>query len=102
MNNIPSKMFEYWACGRPVIASNLPPIRPFLSDGKNGLLFDPSSPSALAQAISSLLERPAELEAMGQQGQELIFNAWNNDRQIDGLIRFYRQIRNGSGSVGHS
>ena len=102
MNNIPSKMFEYWACGRPVIASNLPPIRPFLSDGKNGLLFDPSSPSALAQAIRSLLERPAEREAMGRQGQELIFNAWNNDRQIDGLIRFYRQIRNGSSPAGHS
>ena len=45
MKNIPSKMFEYWACGLPVIASDLPPIRQFLSDGKNGLLFDPSSPA---------------------------------------------------------
>jgi len=96
MKNIPSKMFEYWACGRPVIASNLPPIRPFLFDGKNGLLFDPSSPSALAHAIRSLLQRPEELEAMGQYGRELIFSNWNNDRQIDGLIRFYHQICNGN------
>ena len=96
MKNIPSKMFEYWACGLPVIASDLPPIRPFLSDGKNGLLFDPSSPAALAHAIRSLLQKPAELKAMGQRGQQMISNSWNNDHQIDGLIRFYNQIRNGT------
>jgi glycosyltransferase involved in cell wall biosynthesis len=102
MKNIPSKMFEYWACGRPVIASNLPPIRSFLSEGKNGLLFDPSSPSALAHAIRSLLQKPQELEAMGQHGQQMIFNRWNNDQQIDGLVRFYNQIRNGNVRDGSS
>ena len=33
---------------------------------------------------------------MGQRGQEMISNSWNNDHQIDGLIRFYNQIRNGT------
>jgi glycosyltransferase involved in cell wall biosynthesis len=96
MKNIPSKMFDYWACGRPVIASDLPPIRPFLSDGKNGLLFEPSSPSALAHAIRSMLQKPEELKAMGQHGQQMIFNSWNNDHQMDALIRFYNQIHDTS------
>jgi glycosyltransferase involved in cell wall biosynthesis len=92
LKNIPSKMFEYWACGLPVIASDLPPIRQFLFPEKNGLLFDPSSAQDLAQTIRSLLERPVEREGMGRYGQKQVYDEWNNDRQIDSLIQFYEQI----------
>lgn len=92
MKNIPSKMFEYWACGLPVIASNLPPVRKFLSDGKNGILFQPDSPENLASAIQFLLDRPDEIRAMGRNGQELISTNWNNDKQTDALIAFYKQM----------
>jgi glycosyltransferase involved in cell wall biosynthesis len=30
--NIPVKIFEYWACGLPVISSDLPPVRPFFKN----------------------------------------------------------------------
>jgi glycosyltransferase involved in cell wall biosynthesis len=93
LKNIPSKMFEYWACGLPVIASDLPPIRRFVSDGKNGLLFDPSSPQDLARAIHWLIERPEEAEAIGRHGQQQIYEHWNNDHQVDRLIQFYERVR---------
>ena len=43
--NIPVKIFEYWACGLPVVASDLPPMRPFFRDGEAGLLFMQEAPS---------------------------------------------------------
>jgi glycosyltransferase involved in cell wall biosynthesis len=92
MKNIPSKMFEYWACGLPVVASDLPPIARFLSDGITGKLFEPSSPADLARAIRFLLERPQEAEAMGRQGQQFVYEKWNNDRQVEGLVGFYERI----------
>jgi glycosyltransferase involved in cell wall biosynthesis len=92
MKNIPTKMFEYWACGLPVIASDLPPIRPFLTEGKNGLLFDPTSAKDLARAIAWLVRHPREGKTMGQYGQEQVHADWNNDRQIDALVGFYKQI----------
>lgn len=92
MKNIPSKMFEYWACGLPVIAGDLPPIGRFLVDGKNGLLFSPSSAEDLARAIRHLLERQDDVEAMGRQGLQLVHETWNNDRQVGGLLRFYQRI----------
>ena len=92
MKNIPTKMFEYWACGLPVIASDLPPIRPFLTDGKNGLRFDPTSATDLARAINWLVQHPSEGKMMGQYGQEQVQADWNNDRQIDGLVDLYVQI----------
>jgi glycosyltransferase involved in cell wall biosynthesis len=93
LKNIPTKMFEYWACSLPIIASDLPPIRPFLTNGKNGLLFAPTSAEDLARVIVWLMRHPCEGKAMGQYGQEQVFKDWNNDRQIDGLIGLYEQIR---------
>ena len=92
MKNIPSKLFEYWACGLPVIASDLPPIRQFLLEGQNGLFFRPSSPKDLARVIRYLLEHPDEAKSMGDFAQTLVCNKWNVDRQIDDLITFYEKI----------
>ena len=92
MKNIPSKMFEYWACGLPVIASDLPPIRQFLIEGKNGLFFHPSSPKDLARAIRYLLEYPDEAKTMGDFARKLVCSEWNVERQIDDLINFYKKI----------
>ena len=94
LKNIPTKMFEYWACGLPVIASDLPPIREFLQDETNGLLFNPRSPEDLARAIRRLVESPRECHRMGTNGQTQVFESWNNDRQIDTLVNFYAQLGN--------
>jgi glycosyltransferase involved in cell wall biosynthesis len=92
MKNIPSKMFEYWACGLPVLASDLPPVRQFLTDGKNGRLFSPGSAPGLADRIAYLLSRPEESRLLGQAGRHGIETQWNNERQVDGLISFYRKL----------
>jgi len=92
MKNIPTKLFEYWACGLPVIASDLPPMRPFLTEGTNGLRFDPTSAPDLARTIDWLVHHPEKGKMMGQCGQKQVQTAWNNDRQIEGLIDLYGQI----------
>jgi glycosyltransferase involved in cell wall biosynthesis len=92
MKNIPTKMFEYWAYGLPVIASDLPPIRPFLTDQENGLLFNPTDVEDLARVIQWLVEHPSEGERMGKCGQAQVYTNWNNDRQIEGLSSFYERI----------
>src|SRR6185436_14970568 len=65
MKNIPSKLFEYWACGLPVLASDLPPSRRFVVDGQNGFSFAPASAAQLAERISYLLTHPDEGRALG-------------------------------------
>jgi glycosyltransferase involved in cell wall biosynthesis len=92
MKNIPSKMFEYWACGLPVIASDLPPIRRFVSNHENGLLFSPTSPESLAHAIQYMMEHEEERERMGRLGEKQVSEEWNNETQVDQLIRFYESI----------
>ena len=94
MKNISTKTFEYWACGLPVIASNLVPIRPFLTDGYNGVLFEPGSARDSARAIRSLLAAPAQSEAMGRNGQQQVYEIWNNDSQtVDLLVSMNNSVK---------
>lgn len=92
MKNIPSKMFEYWACGLPVVASDLPPIRQFLVDGQNGYCFAPGSAHQLAERIGHLLSHPAECRSLGESGRQAIETQWNNNCQISQLIEFYQRV----------
>jgi glycosyltransferase involved in cell wall biosynthesis len=96
MKNIPSKMFEYWACGVPVIASDLPPIRRFVTDHETGLLFSAERPESLAEAIQLMMEHTDERERMGQLGYKRVSEEWNNETQVDRLIRFYKRILPGT------
>jgi glycosyltransferase involved in cell wall biosynthesis len=92
MKNIPSKMFEYWACGLPVLASDLPPIRQFLIEGENGYLFAPASAVQLAERIAHLLYNSEQCRSLGRAGQRMVERQWNNDNQIAQLIDFYERL----------
>jgi glycosyltransferase involved in cell wall biosynthesis len=95
--NIPVKVFEYWACGLPVIASDLPPIRPFFKNVHGGILFSPRDAGELAQAMAWLLAHPASSAHMGRRGREAVVQRFNHRREVRKLERFFARIA-GTGS----
>jgi glycosyltransferase involved in cell wall biosynthesis len=95
MHNIPVKVFESWACGLPVISSDLPPIRPFFRDKEYGLLVPPGDAKALANAMEELLKNPARALCMGQAGRRAVFERCNNKGEIQKLISFYSKVLGG-------
>jgi glycosyltransferase involved in cell wall biosynthesis len=91
-NNIPVKVFESWACGIPVVCSDLPPIRPFFKGRKYGLLVKPGSAEALADALEHLLKNPDELARMGQAGRKAVVDRYNNGYESKKLLAFYNRV----------
>lgn len=63
----PLKLFEYFAAGKPVVASDLPPIREVVRDGENGLLFVAGSPDSLACAIRRLEDDKPLADALAER-----------------------------------
>lgn len=92
--NIPVKIFEYWACGLPVIASDLAPIRPFIRNATAdaGLLYPAGDAHALAQAIEDLLAEPQKAEALGRRGREAVEQRYNNRSEVVKLHRLFNEI----------
>lgn len=92
LRNIPVKIFECWACGMPVVATDLPPIRPFFHNGSAGLLVPPGDAAALANAMRRLLDQEDEAVRMGERGRELVVRRFNNAAEAHKLHRFLAQV----------
>lgn len=52
----PLKVFEAFATGLPLVASDLPSLRELLTDGLDGVLVAPDDAAALARGISRLIQ----------------------------------------------
>ncbi len=90
--NIPVKIFEYWACGLPAIASDLSPIRPFFKSANAGMLFRSGDVIALADSIQHLLAQPERAEEMGRRGREAVERRFNNRNEVRKLHRLLTRI----------
>ena len=90
--NIPVKVFEYWACGLPVVASDLPPIRPYFRGTEGGLLFRAGSASQFAHSLAWLLDHPGAAAQMGRNGRAAIVERFNNAAEVRRLKRYFVKI----------
>jgi len=92
LNNIPVKVFESWACGLPVVASDLPPIRPFFRKSQHALLFKSDDPRQLAGVIRQLLSDPGRIARLGQEVRSDVVERYNNRVEARKLLSFYQKI----------
>jgi glycosyltransferase involved in cell wall biosynthesis len=75
----PMKLFEYFAAGVPVAASDFPVIREVIRDGENGLLIPAEDPQAWAERMARILDDPALREKLVGGGMETVKdNSWEN------------------------
>lgn len=65
----PLKLFEYFAAGKPVIATNLGNIKKIVTN-ERGLLIPPCNPNAIAKAVNDLLNNPAKRKEMGKNARK--------------------------------
>ncbi|HKQ09035.1 MAG TPA: glycosyltransferase family 4 protein [Blastocatellia bacterium] len=68
----PTKLFEYMAMARPVVASRLGQIADVIVDGVNGLLVEPGDAATLAQAIERLAKDEALRRRLGAAARQTV------------------------------
>ena len=77
--SLPNKLFEYLSADVPVLASPLPEIRAVLSQGV-GVLADPSSPAAVADALRQSLDPGLRAEWSARAAGVLDRYSWDRGR----------------------
>ncbi|QCQ21180.1 glycosyltransferase [Desulfoglaeba alkanexedens] len=79
----PMKLFEAMAAGRPIVVSDLEPIREIVQDGKTALCVKPDDGEAWEAAIRSLRDDPEAAQRMACQAQkEAARYSWENRARI--------------------
>src|SRR5262249_18591928 len=68
----PTKLFEYLAMAKPVVASRLGQMSEILVDGETALLVEPGDPSALADAIVRLSKDEPLRRKLGANARSLV------------------------------
>jgi glycosyltransferase involved in cell wall biosynthesis len=87
--NQPMIVLEAFACGRPVIASNLGGLPELIRAGIDGALVAPNDPDGLAEAIGAITSDSAEAVAMGARGRERAITEFSVQSHMDGLASMY-------------
>jgi len=85
----PMTIVEAFACGLPVIASNLGSIPEFVTHGKTGLLFKPGDSEDLARQVRWAFDHPEELRAMRANARREYEEKYTAERNYKMLIAIY-------------
>ena len=89
---MPKSLLEAAACGRPLIATDVPGCREIVIQEKTGLLVPVDDPQALAEAILRLV-RSAQLRIrFGVAARRLVDERFSADIVGKATVALYRQL----------
>lgn len=89
---LPSKMFDAWACERPVLLSVDGEARRALERAGGGIYIPPEDPQALVSAIHGLARDPALAQAMGVRGRTFTASHYSRQALAEQLELHFRKI----------
>jgi glycosyltransferase involved in cell wall biosynthesis len=95
----PLKLFEYMACGVPVVAAALGQIEEVVRDEVTGLLYPPGEQDALLAACERLLSDPDLRRRLGRVAAKEIHNHYTWDRNSARVVELARHLM-GYGRLG--
>jgi len=89
-NTLPHKISQYMALGKPVISSDLGPIRRLFSGAY--IPWIPHTPRRLAELIEELLRDPEKAQASAKKGNELFHQRYQWVGEERKLFRLYETL----------
>lgn len=68
-DGLPNVLMEAQSQGLPCVATEVSAIHELIANGRTGVLVEPESPPALAQALAALISDPARRHVLGDAGR---------------------------------
>jgi glycosyltransferase involved in cell wall biosynthesis len=93
---LPKSLLEAAACGRPLIATDVPGCREIARDGVNALLIPTDDAGALAQAIETLLKDQSLRARFGQAGRKIVVHEYSSTRIGSEVVTLYARLMDGA------
>lgn len=87
----PTKLAEYLASGRPVVATSVGDVKDYLTDESTAFLAEPENTESIAMAIRRLLRDPAHATDVGIRGIDVARQHFDYRNHIAGVSTFIRR-----------
>ncbi|MBD3206693.1 glycosyltransferase [Candidatus Bathyarchaeota archaeon] len=91
---IPHKLFQYMAFKKPVLVSDVKPLKRIVDEIGCGLVFRSNNPIDMSTKMNKMVTMDS-LEEMGLRGYEAVMNRYNWSKESGKLIELYRAIQQG-------
>jgi glycosyltransferase involved in cell wall biosynthesis len=88
----PKVLLEAAASGRPIVATDIPGCRQIVRNGVNGLLVPTSVPTALAAALTRLVEDESMRTRMGVAGRSIAVAEFDESIVVEQTLAVYREL----------
>lgn len=86
---LPTKLFQYLACGKPVVATELPGTLPFLTGEQHGMIYCPLE--SFADCIADLLDDSQRRERLGRSGIQTTTSKYEWTRIAEQMISLIQE-----------
>ena len=88
----PMKLFDYMACGRPIVTSPIFGVKEILESNHAGLTVDIKNPEKFARTLIELLHNPEKGKAIGKNARKTVSSEYTweqTSRKIIDLLRSF-------------
>ena len=89
----PTKLFEYMAMGKPIVASRLDQIGEVLADGDNALMVEPLDVNGLVERILLLASDEKLRTSLGKKAREDALSKHTWERNVQRVIEKLKSMR---------
>lgn len=96
---LPKSLLEAAACGRPIVATDVPGCREIARAGVNALLVPPDDPDALADAIGRLAGDAGLRRTFGEAGRRLVETEFSADKIGREIRSLYGRLLNRAAGI---
>jgi glycosyltransferase involved in cell wall biosynthesis len=90
---MPISILEALSLAKPVVATRVGGVPELIEDGVNGLLIESRSPSALASAVTLLLNDKALASRLGLKGREVVRNQFTVERMVKEIEKVFSELK---------
>lgn len=85
-------LIEGGACGRALVASDLPGCKLVVRNGENGLIVPIADARKLADAFEYLITHPEDRRRMGRRGREIVENEFSVGLSNQRTLKLYQRV----------
>ncbi|MGF1484830.1 MAG: glycosyltransferase family 4 protein [Opitutales bacterium] len=81
-------LLEAWATGLPVVQPNRGSFPELIEATGGGVIYEPDTPQALAEALAELLNAPERAQQMGREASQAVFGRFSIESMAQSLVGF--------------